>query len=205
MVARIVDKESKKQEIIQAALQVFSRYGFAKTKMIDVANAAGIGKGTIYEYFRSKEEIFAESFLYMMKKSDIMLEEALSKTDNPEQKLRAIVDIWLIHFLEEAGDFMAIMMDFWAEGIRTKNEKILQIIDLKGLYHQYRQLIDDVLQEGVQRSVFREINTMTFSSVMIAALDGLMLQWILDPNLFDLQQVAKDFMDGFLNGIIKYD
>ncbi len=201
MAARIVDKENKKQEILQAALEVFSRNGFAKTKMINVATAAGIGKGTVYEYFRSKEEIFAEAFRYMMQRSDALLTEALSRTDDPEEKLRAIIDIWLIQFMEENGDFMGIMMDFWAEGIRTKNEQILEIIDLKGIYHQYRQLINDILQEGVQQKVFRKINTMTISSAMIAALDGLMLQWILDPTLFDLKQVAADFADGFLNGI----
>ena len=59
MAPKIVDKEAKKTQIIIAATQVFSKLGVAKTKMIDIAQAAGIGKGTIYEYFRSKEEIFS--------------------------------------------------------------------------------------------------------------------------------------------------
>ncbi|HID38586.1 MAG TPA: TetR/AcrR family transcriptional regulator [Calditrichaeota bacterium] len=203
MAARTVNKEIKKQEILQAALEVFSRCGFAKTKMIDVANTAGIGKGTIYEYFRSKEEIFAEAFLFMMKKSDVLLEEALSKTDDPVEKLSVIIQIWLVQFLEEAGDFMGIMMDFWAEGIRAKNKKILDILNLKGLYEQYRQLINDILQEGVRSGAFGRINTLNTASAIIAALDGLMLQWILDPDLFDLKQVAEDFTEGLLNGIKK--
>ena len=58
----IVDKELKKQDILVAALKVFARQGIAKTKMIDIAIEAGIGKGTIYEYFRSKEEVIRESF-----------------------------------------------------------------------------------------------------------------------------------------------
>ena len=62
MSPKIIDKEAKKAEILQAAMQVFSRKGVAKTRMADIAVAAGIGKGTIYEYFRSKEEIFAAAF-----------------------------------------------------------------------------------------------------------------------------------------------
>ena len=203
MAARIIDKETKKREILQAALEVFSRSGFSKTKMIDVAKTAGIGKGTIYEYFRSKEEIFTEAFRFMMQKSDTLLEEALSKTDDPVEKLRSIIQIWLVQFLEESGDFMGIMMDFWAEGIRTKNKKILDILNLKGLYEQYRQLINDILQEGVKSGAFGRINTSNIASAIIAALDGLMLQWILDPDLFDLKQVAEDFTEGLLNGIKK--
>ena len=52
------DKTQKRQRIMDAALQVFVKSGYEKTKIIDVAQAAGIGKGTVYEYFESKEELF---------------------------------------------------------------------------------------------------------------------------------------------------
>ncbi len=70
MAARIVDKILKKQDILSAALKVFGRQGFANTKMIDIALEAGIGKGTIYEYFRSKDEIKTASFEAFLTKMD---------------------------------------------------------------------------------------------------------------------------------------
>ena len=54
---KIVDKEAKKLDIVHAALKEFARRGVANTKMADIATAAGIGKGTIYEYFKDKNEM----------------------------------------------------------------------------------------------------------------------------------------------------
>ncbi len=201
MTPRVVDKDTKKQEILLAALEVFSRKGFAKTKMIDVAEAAGIGKGTIYEYFRSKEQVFAETFHFFMQKSELLLQDAFSKTDDPVEKLRIFIEIGLVQLLEDSGEFMSITMDFWAEGIRAKSTKIMDLFNLKELYDHYRTLINDVLQEGIQSGVFKPINTFNTASAIIAAMDGLMLQWILDPTLFDLKEVAEDFTTGLLNGI----
>ncbi len=201
MTPRVVDKDTKKQEILLAALEVFSRKGFAKTKMIDVAEAAGIGKGTIYEYFRSKEQVFAETFHFFMQKSELLLQNAFSKTDDPVEKLRIFIEIGLVQLLEDSGEFMSITMDFWAEGIRAKSTKIMDLFNLKELYDHYRTLINDVLQEGIQSGVFKPINTLNTASAIIAAMDGLMLQWILDPTLFDLKKVAEDFTTGLLNGI----
>ena len=53
------DKSKKRQLIMEAALQVFVEHGYEKTKIIDVARTAGIGKGTVYEYLKSKEALFA--------------------------------------------------------------------------------------------------------------------------------------------------
>ena len=54
----VVDKEKKKREIIDAAIRVFSRQGYRRTKINDIAGEAGVGKGTVYEYFKSKEDLF---------------------------------------------------------------------------------------------------------------------------------------------------
>ncbi len=53
-----VDKEEKRKEILKAALVVFSQKGFHKTSMNDIAQKAEIGKGTLYDYFKSKDELF---------------------------------------------------------------------------------------------------------------------------------------------------
>ena len=62
MSPKYVDKEEKKRDLLKAAMRVFAQRGVVNTKMADIALAAGIGKGTIYEYFRSKEDIFAEAY-----------------------------------------------------------------------------------------------------------------------------------------------
>ena len=66
MSPKIVDVEEKKKGIIQAAIGIIARRGLAQTKMEDIAQAAEIGKGTLYEYFKSKDEIFQGAFYRVM-------------------------------------------------------------------------------------------------------------------------------------------
>ena len=66
MSPKVVDRQKKREKILRAALKVFSDRGMTEFKMIDIATAAGIGKGTIYEYFSSKEDIIAGCFNVFM-------------------------------------------------------------------------------------------------------------------------------------------
>jgi AcrR family transcriptional regulator len=200
---KIVDKEAKKRDIMHAAMEVFSRKGVTKTKMIDIAEKAGIGKGTIYEYYRSKEEIFGDAFMITYSQTEDLIREIAAAANDPETKLRRIMELTTESFFQGGGDFVGIMMDFWSEGIRNKDERILQIIDLNKIYQNYRTVISDILQEGITSGVFKEMNTKLTASVIIAALDGLLLQWILDRTLFDPRNATEVLVNTYLNGIKK--
>lgn len=200
---KIVDKEAKKMEILHSAMQVFAKKGVVKTKMIDIATTAGVGKGTIYEYFRSKEEIFTSSYIYFFSMTKSMIEKGLSHEKDPIQQLKLILTISLDAFTHMGDEYANIMMDFWAEGIRTKNHDLLDTINLKGIYTEYRKLIKQILQKGIDQGVFKLIDIDTTASVMIGAFDGIMLQWIMDRKAIDLRKASAVLMDGFVEGIRK--
>jgi len=200
-VPRIVDREAKKMEIIQAAMKVFAQNGVMKSKMIEIAQTAGIGKGTIYEYFRSKEEIFAETFQLVFAETDRMITGALVSTDDPVEKLRRMVHASVAGFVKDGGEFVKIIMDFWAEGIRSKHPEVLKMINLEEVYAGYRTMIVSILEDGIKNKVFRSVNTSLVASVLIAALDGLMLQWVMNRNLFTFKEAADVLLDSVLNGI----
>lgn len=203
MAPKIVDKEAKRLEIMQAAIQVFAQNGIVKAKMIDIARAAGVGKGTIYEYFRSKEDIFAAAFTFYFSQMDDLIQDALRVSDDPREQLKNLIRVSMEAFFKESGDFLQIMMDFWAEGIRNKDERLVQAINLKEIYRQYRQILISTIEKGIAQGVFRPVNSMTMASFLIAAMDGLMLQWIMEPALFNLEEVEKAMIDGLLNGLNK--
>ncbi len=200
---KIVDKKAKKAEILKAAMEVFARNGVVKTKMANIALAAGIGKGTIYEYFRSKEDIFEEAFNSVFSNMETALLEALKTVDDPEQKLKILIDVSLTCFIDSDYDFTGIIVDFWAEGVRNKDAEILKIIDLNKIYKDYRKLFSEILDEGIQKGIFKNIDTFSLSAILIAAFDGLTLQWILNRHLFDLRKVSDVLLDSLLNGIRK--
>ena len=198
---KIIDKEVKKLEILHAAMKVFANKGILNTKMIDISSEAGVGKGTIYEYFRSKDEIFFTAFTYVFKETEQQLSDALSTTSDPVRKLELVLEITFDSFMGHSGEFAAIMMDFWAEGVRNKDSNILNAIDLKGIYAEYRKLISSILQEGIDNRIFRQMDIDLIASAFLAILDGLALQWIMDRKAVNLKQVTAVVLECIINGI----
>ena len=200
---KIVDKEAKKLEILHAAMQVFARKGIVKTKMIDIASEAGVGKGTIYEYFRSKEEIFTSAYQFLIKITERGVDSVLRSTDDPEKKLRLLMETSFNIFMHDGGEFAEIMMDFWAEGVRKKDSDVLKIINLKEIYAEYRRVLSQIFSDGIAKGTFKPMDVYSMSSAFIGAFDGILLQWIMDQDAIDINKLSQVLFDAFLNGIKK--
>ena len=117
--------------------------------MIDISQEAGIGKGTVYEYFKNKEEIFLAAYQSMIKLVEAGMENIICSQLKPDEKLKAIIDLSIKEFIEHGGELINIMLDFWAESIRTKDKKSEELIDLRGMYRDYRAIITAILDEGI--------------------------------------------------------
>jgi hypothetical protein len=71
------------------------------------------------------------------------------------------------------------------------------------MYSKYRKLIAGILTEGIEKGLFRNMDIHSMSAILIGSLDGILLQWIMDQEIFDTKQLANSFMDVFINGIKK--
>jgi AcrR family transcriptional regulator len=202
MSPRIINREKKHRDILIAAIKVFARQGVANTKMIDIAREAGIGKGTIYEYFKSKDDIFYKSFHYFMEQTNSTVNSRIRGIHDPVLKLEAWIDGWLAA-MTDSIDLVAIMMDYWAEGIRLKNTD--SIFNLRIIYDKYRETIKNMLDEGISKGKFKPVNTNLIASILIGTLDGLGLQLIMDRNLFKPSEAALALKDSFIKGLLKED
>ena len=171
--------------------------------MVEIAEAAGIGKGTIYEYFKDKNEIFAESFLHFMNMMDTVMGKRLFKITDPVLKLKAIITGWTEIVSNFGVEYIEVVFEFWTEGIHTGHDGATGLIDINKLYADYRTVVKAILDEGVRLGKFKKMNTTLTASILIGALDGLMLQWVLDKSLFTIDDIATHFFDEFLQGINK--
>ena len=193
---RAFDPDLKKAQIAEAAVRVFAERGVAKAKMIEVAREANVGKGTIYEYFRSKDELFEFAVRRFMDGLFADLLRDLSTTDDPEEQLNVLVRTTL-KSIQKAGRETHIMFEIWAEGVRSGTE----YFDLQGMYAEYRTMIAGILEAGIQTGTFREMDTLAAASIIIGALDGLLLQWIMDIDAFDLNGAGDELMIILANGL----
>ena len=196
-----MDKELKKQEILNAAMKMFAQKGVSKAKMVDIAKEAGIGKGTIYEYYQSKEEIFEDAFHHFTEQADTEIAKRLFKLDDPIEKLETWIDAWMETIQIHSLDFIEIMIDFWAEGVRER--QMDTVFDMNRIYSEYRIAIARILDEGIAKGTIRKLNSVLIASILIGAMDGIALQWIFDRNSFQFKEAAEALKSSFIEGIKK--
>ena len=199
MTPKIIDKEEKKQRILEAAIRVFAKFGVPNTRMSNIAQAAGIGKGTIYEYFRSKEDLFIAAFNAFVKQSNMRIEKQVHKIHDPEEKLRAYFRGWIEIVDSDVMELADIMLDMWAGGIRSTEGK--DKFNLKGMYENYREQIVQILDEGIRQKKFKPMDTTIVSSIIIGTLDGLFIQWIMDRDIFQIREAMETLENIMVGGL----
>lgn len=202
MSARVVDRQERRDQILTAALRVFSKKGFSKSTISDIALAAGMGKGTVYEYFATKEEIIQHSFGFFMRHLELDLETVLSARLSSMEKLTAIFDRFAMLMNDHTAELIDLMFDYWSEGIKNKTSKGVLYSEMVIFYDRYRSLFADIIGAGMTEGIFRQdIKAASAAALIVGALDGIMVQWILDKEGFDYQDVVKTIGLTFLEGI----
>ena len=191
----------KKQLIIEAAIRVFARDGLEKGKIADIASEAGIGKGTIYEYFHSKNEIFKAIEQSVFSDFNLVFDELKSAPLSPSEKLEHLMDSGLDMFME-MGDALLIITELWIHAGRghLHGTSPAQFMEY---YDEYRLGIESILQEGLQLGEFREMNKEGVARLLMAFMDGLVWQFIMlnDPKKFE--NVKTETVKSFMRGILK--
>jgi len=174
MAPRVIDKQQKKCEIFYSAMQVFARQGINNFKMIDIARQAGLGKGTLYEYFRSKEELITGTFELFMETYSAFVSKEMDKYEEPAAKIRVLI-VSSLEFFIRHEEWVAVMIDFWAAGLPRREGKSF-ITGLDGFYEKYKNYLVALLEEGINKKVFRPVDKPLMASVIIALMDGILFQ-----------------------------
>ena len=201
MSPRVVDKEQKKREIIRAAFEVFARQGVFNFKMIDIAENAGIGKGTLYEYFSSKEELISACFDLHMEKYGQALRNKIEPLSEPKEKLKAVIELTFEYFIAHKG-ILSTMFDFWALSIQSKGEESA-FADFGEMYKTYTEFLASILEEGIKIGQFRPLDAEFVASTIIAILDGMMFQAVLGVIDINDKQIPEKLNRALLEGILK--
>ncbi len=191
----------KKQLIIESAIMVFAREGLEKGKIADIAKEAGIGKGTIYEYFRSKEEIFQAIEQSVFIDFNSVFDQLDALDISPTEKLKTIMTQG-IDALMDMGDALLIITEFWAQAGRgyLHNSNQARFVEY---YEKYRLGIESILTEGIQSGDFRDMNREGVARLFMAFLDGLVWQFVMMNNPEKINKIKDETIESFIRGILK--
>lgn len=194
---RVVDKDERRKEILAAATRVFADRGYAATKVEDVALEAGVAKGTIYLYFGSRDEMLRAAFEAF---EDGLLAEvrAIAGAREPALvRLRSLVHAVLAS-VEAQPELSRVVLDFWAAAVFEGTDKG---IDFGQVYAAYRGLVGGLLEEAKREGTVRRDLPENAAAVVVGTVEGVVLQWIIDPEALPLRRMTGPTVDLLFGGL----
>ena len=185
----------KREAILRAATRVFARNGYFNSKVADIASAAGVADGTVYLYFKSKEEILHSIFDRSVDTAVADARKQLEELDDAREKLRRIA---MLH-LERLGADRDLAIVFQVE--LRGSTKFMEEFSAAG-FAEYLSLIRSTFEEGQRAGVFRrELNAKVMAKILFGALDEMATNWIISKRRYKLAPMADQVLDIFLNGV----
>lgn len=195
------DYMNKKQLIIEAAIKVFARDGLEKGKIADIAKEAGIGKGTVYEYFRSKDDIFKVIEESVFSDFNLVFKELNSSTLSSTEKLSTLMETGMDMFME-MGDILLIIMELWAQAGRGHVHGSDPSLFVE-YYDDFRKGVESILSEGILFGEFRDMNKEGVATLLLAFMDGLVWQFVILNDKKKFKKVKSEAIESFMRGILK--
>ena len=186
----------KRARILDAATRVFAERGFFGSQVADIAHRAGIAAGTVYLYFRSKDDVLRSIFDRTMQDAIREGRAGLDGVDDPAERLRRIARL----HLERLGRDRDLAVVFQVELRQsTKFMARLSTTDLR----DYLGLIRDTIADGQARGVFRlRVPATLAAKIFFGALDEMATNWILSDRRYALVDDADAVVDVFLHGVV---
>ena len=185
----------KRQLILDAATRVFAERGFFAAQVADVARRAGIAAGTVYLYFKSKDDLLISLFDRTMQDAIREGRATLDAVSDPADRLRQIARL----HLERLGRDRDLAVVFQVE--LRQSTKFMARLSATRL-RTYLGVIRDTIAEGQTAGIFRANVPPTFAAKMFfGALDEMATNWILSDRRYELGDDAEGVVDVFLYGV----
>ena len=185
----------KREAILRAGVRVFAAKGFFNSKVADIAREAGIADGTVYLYFKSKDEILHSIFDRAM--TDFIEEgrRELEPIEDPVEKLKTIARLHLERL--SADRDLAVVFQVELRG----STKFMREFSAAG-FHDYLEVIRSTIEAGQKEGLFRsDISPVVCAKILYGALDEMVTNWILSKKSYRLEPMADEVLKIFLKGV----
>ncbi len=185
----------KRDAILRAAIKVFARHGYFQSQVADVARVAGVAAGTVYLYFRSKDDLLVSIFERTMKDAIAEGRAALADVPDPVDRLRHIARLHLQRLGRDRDLAVVVQVEL------RQSIKFMERFSSTHL-QDYLNLIRRTIADGQAAGVFRsDVNPNTAAKVLFGALDEMATHWMLSRRKYDLAGDADAVVDLIIGGL----
>ncbi|MEJ7862282.1 MAG: TetR/AcrR family transcriptional regulator [Pyrinomonadaceae bacterium] len=186
----------KREAILNAAVSVFAQKGFFNSKVADIAGEAGIADGTVYLYFKSKDEILHSIFDRAMEEFISEGKREITEIKEADKRLQRIAEL----HLEKLGADRNLAIVFQVE--LRGSTKFMEEFSATG-FAEYLEVIHRTIEKGQQAGVFRkDLNATVCSKILFGALDEMVTNWILSKKPYPLAPMANEVLKIFFGGVL---
>ena len=187
--AIIVDKEQKKRDIALGTKALILKDGINNITISQIAKAAGIGKGTVYEYFKNKDEIVFELVEILMQEHNKQKEAELSRLTSTREKVKSFFSFF---YIDADKELREIYKQFTAIALSSTNEDMLNF--QTECYFLYEKWMEAIIQEGIQNKELKpEIKELIMG--IFAFAQGAFIMSVTTNAITDLQQKIDNQID----------
>lgn len=186
----------KREAILRAATRVFAEKGFFNAKVADIAKAAGVADGTVYLYFKNKDDLLHSLFDRAMDEFIAEGRRELAALDRPEDKLRRVAQL----HLERLGADRDLAIVFQVE--LRGSIKFMQEFSAAG-FAEYLDVIRRTIEDGQKLGVFRrDLKPIVCAKMLYGALDEMVTNWVLSSKSYPLAPMADEVLKVFFGGLL---
>ncbi len=187
----------KRVAILRAAIKVFARNGYFNSKVSDIASEAGIADGTVYLYFKSKEEVLHSVFDRLMEEMISEGKREIEDIREADKRLRRIAQLHLEKLGADRELAVVAQVEF------RGSTKFMEEFSATG-FGQYLEIIRQTFVEGQKQGVFRkDLNATVCAKIFYGALDEMVTNWILSHKSYALEPMADTVVEVFFGGVLQ--
>lgn len=195
----IVDKVQKRKDIALSCKKLFLNHRLADVTVSQIALVAGVGKGTIYEYFTNKEDIVFEIITILMEEGNTRKHEKLSKLDSTKEKIKVFFEFY---YADEHIELRAIHKEFISISLIQPCQKV---IDFQTNCHQaYHDWITQIMQEGVDKGEIIPQSMHLINGIFEFG-TGMYITHTITHTTENLEREINGFIDTLFTLITKHD
>jgi AcrR family transcriptional regulator len=189
-----------RKEILKAAEKVFAVKGFFQAKMDEIAREAEFGTGTLYRFFKSKEDLYFTLIDEKVQEINRLVQEELSKKAPPLERIKRVLTLEL-DFVEKNRDFFKIYISE-----RNRFEWTVKDDLGKGIHQKmvaYIDLLSKVLKEGIRKGEFKPLDPLDMAHALVGMVNSFIFEWMISPVPYPLISKVDSLLEIFLKGTQK--
>ncbi len=187
-------EEARRKQIIDAALQTIAEQGYTQASFAEIARGLGITKGLIAYHFNGKHDLITSAIHTILNRQGAYIKSRVDSMENAPKKLSAYIEA-SFEYIEQNRPHFVALVDLWGSFTSAEEKQAFS----QTAYDPCRSHLQKIFRIGFQEQSFKMFDPIVISAIIQGGIDGVMLQWVFDPEAVNLQESSRELSALYVN------